>query len=42
MIGDPALGEIIGPDLGAAVACAHQAFPVPGNFFFLFSHLFFI
>ena len=42
MVGDAALWEIVSPDLGAAVACAHQAFPVAGNFFLLFAHLFLI
>jgi len=42
MVRHPALWEIVGPDLGAAVSCADEAFPVTGNFFFLFAYLFFV
>lgn len=42
MIGNSALREIIGSDFCRPVAGTHQAFSVPGNFFLLFAHLFFI
>ena len=39
MIGYPALRKIVGSDLRASVAAAHQAFTMPGNFFFLLADL---
>jgi hypothetical protein len=42
VVGDAALGKIVGPDLGAPVAGADEAFPVPGDFFLLFPDLLFV
>jgi hypothetical protein len=39
VVSNTALGKIVGPYFGAAVAGAYQAFPVTGDFFFLFSYL---
>ena len=42
MIGNTALGKIIGSYFSTPVASTYQTFPVAGNFFLLFSYLFFI
>jgi len=42
VIGNPTLGEIIGPDLGAAVAGADKALPMPGDLILLLPDLLFV
>jgi hypothetical protein len=42
VVGDPALGKIVSPDLCAPVAGTDEAFPMAGDLLFLFPDLFLV